>query len=289
MCHPLPNGSFARPIDDFGRGLFKGTAQFYARYRLPYPPEYLDNLRLRACITGGGRLLDLGCGPGRVTLPMSPFFREVWAVDLEPEMIEVGRKEAAKRGITNVRWIVGPAEEVKAAMDTFELITIGEAFHRLDRQTIAERGLTWLRPGCCLITMGCFGIATGSEPWQGLLRAAVNKWGKRISEVRATIPQAEAPRGSERDEEVLTGAGYEDVESYDFRYPYMWTVESIIGNLYSTSNYSKRVLGNWAEQFEADVTRVLLDYDSSGHYPETVRFGYTVARKPPSQQPLNRY
>ena len=59
-------------------------------------------------------LLDLACGPGRVALRLSSYFREVWAVDLEPEMIDVGRNEAKKNGIENVRWMVGRAEDVEA-------------------------------------------------------------------------------------------------------------------------------------------------------------------------------
>ncbi|HEX5501996.1 MAG TPA: class I SAM-dependent methyltransferase, partial [Thermomicrobiales bacterium] len=137
---------------------FAGTARYYARYRPPYPPALLDDLRRRAVVTGAGRLLDLACGPGRVALPLAPFFGEVWAVDLEPEMIEVGREEAARRGATNVRWTVGRAEDVEAPPGSCEMITIGEAFHRLDQRAITTRALTWLAPGCCLATMGWFGV-----------------------------------------------------------------------------------------------------------------------------------
>ena len=86
---------------------FAGTAEAYARYRPPYPVELLDDLRRRAGITGNGRLLDLACGPGRVALPLATHFGKVWAVDQEPEMVEVGRALAKSRGPENIRWIVG--------------------------------------------------------------------------------------------------------------------------------------------------------------------------------------
>ncbi len=53
---------------------FVGTARYYARYRPPYPEEFLADLRSLAETTGHGSLLDLACGPGRVAIPMAPLF-----------------------------------------------------------------------------------------------------------------------------------------------------------------------------------------------------------------------
>src|SRR5579871_385466 len=79
---------------------FAGTASYYLRYRVPYPQALLKDLIQRAGITGEGRLLDLACGPGRVAFGLVTSFRETWAIDLEPEMVEVGKEEAARRGVT---------------------------------------------------------------------------------------------------------------------------------------------------------------------------------------------
>ena len=45
---------------------YAGTADAYVRFRVPYPPALLERVRRRARLSGAGRLLDLGCGPGRV-------------------------------------------------------------------------------------------------------------------------------------------------------------------------------------------------------------------------------
>jgi SAM-dependent methyltransferase len=244
---------------------------------VPYPQALLDDLRARAHLTGTGRLLDLGCGPGRVALPLSPYFGEVWAVDQEPEMIEVGREIAARQGATNIRWSVGRAEDVIAPAHSLELVTIGEAFHRFDRRAIANRGLGWLTSSGCLATLGCFGITAGSEPWEAALRQVVKKWSDR----RSLDPnRAESPRGSASEEEVLTAAGFVDVVTYPFDRPHVWTLESILGNLYSTSGCSKRILGDEADRFEADIKAALRAHDNDSGYPETLRFAYTLARSP---------
>ena len=58
-----------------GAGLFAGTAEYYARFRPPYPPALLDAIIDRFRLDESGRLLDLGCGTGEITVP------HVWTID----------------------------------------------------------------------------------------------------------------------------------------------------------------------------------------------------------------
>src|SRR5579883_2065220 len=96
----IPDEAFATTVDD------------YVRYRVPYPAELIRDLLARVGADGTGRLLDLACGPGRASLPLAHLFREVWAVDLEPRMVDAGRRIAAERGLSNVTWFTGRAEEL---------------------------------------------------------------------------------------------------------------------------------------------------------------------------------
>ena len=189
---------------------YAGTAEAYARYRVPYPAELLDDLRHRASVTGQGRLLDLACGPGRVALPLAPYFSEVWAVDQEPEMVKVGSTRAQRQGLSNIRWMVGRAEELVASPGSFDLVTIGEAFHRLDQQLIAERAMKWLALGRGLATLGCFSVMQGREPWHDILRAVVRRWRGDGSSVARSAQLPSRPRGSDHDRRVLTMFGFED-------------------------------------------------------------------------------
>lgn len=90
---------------------YAGAASHYLRYRPSYPRPLLADLVARANPPVGSVLLDLASGPGRVALDLAPSFETVWAIDLEPEMVEVGRQEAARRRIGNVSWVVGRAED----------------------------------------------------------------------------------------------------------------------------------------------------------------------------------
>lgn len=62
----------------------------------------------------GMRLLDVGCGPGSITLGLAEVVApgEVVGIDLRPEVVEQSRAAAAQRGIANVRFEVGSAYDL---------------------------------------------------------------------------------------------------------------------------------------------------------------------------------
>jgi hypothetical protein len=79
----------------------------------------------------------------------------------------------------------------------------------------------------------------------------------------------------------LRTTGFVEVASYPFVALHDWTIDTIIGNLYSTSFCSRQVLGDNAAAFETALQAALLAHDPSGTYREQMRFGYTLGRKPP--------
>jgi len=261
------------PPPNLAADAFAGTAEYYLRYRSPYPPAMLDDLCARAGVTGDGRLLDLACGPGRIALDLAPRFAEVLALDLEPQMIAVGKAEAERRGLGNVRWQVGRAEELAAPAGAFELITIGEAFHRLDQPLIARRCCEWLASGACLATMDGEGAIVGPHPWQKAAREVVRRF------VRHQSP-GEGPPSRDKREDVLRQTGFVDVAVYDFTVPHDWSVRSIIGHIYSTSYGSRAQLGDRVAAFEAELTAALIACEPGGRFRHAETFGYTFARKP---------
>lgn len=62
-------------------------------------------------LASGMRLLDVGCGPGSVTLDLAALVApgEVVGVDIEPQQVERARALAAERGVTNARFERGDA------------------------------------------------------------------------------------------------------------------------------------------------------------------------------------
>ncbi len=121
---------------------------------------------MRARITGAGRPLDLAGGTGQIAFGLGSSFAEVWAVDQEPEAVELARAKALRHGVDNVRWIAGRAEDVDAD-GSFELVAIGNAFHRLPRRVIAESAMRWLAAGGHVALLWSNRLGTGAWPGNG--------------------------------------------------------------------------------------------------------------------------
>ena len=54
--------------------LYLGSAAYYVQGRVPYPQELADRLAAELMLDGSGRLLDIGCGPGSLTLLLAGLF-----------------------------------------------------------------------------------------------------------------------------------------------------------------------------------------------------------------------
>jgi SAM-dependent methyltransferase len=250
---------------------FTGTANDYAAYRPPYPDTFLAHLRNAVGISGHGVLVDLACGPGRITIPMASHFRHVVAIDVEPEMIAVGKQRASRLGITAIDWRVMPAEQLHLAPASVELVTIGEAFHRLDQNRILQLASEWLIPDGCLATLGGESIWSGHEPWKWIVVAVANRW------TSITLPEPTATQwGGPHD--IFITAGWE-VAEYHMYVETVWTTDSIVGFMRSTSFASANVLGDNAAQFEADLRCELLAYAPDDRFPASQRFGYTLTTR----------
>jgi SAM-dependent methyltransferase len=250
---------------------FAGTARYYASYRPPYPDELLSRLRLAAGTTGNGVLLDLACGPGRIAIPMAPHFRSVLAVDVEPEMIAVGELSATRCGATNIDWRVTRAEQLEFSPASVELVTIGEAFHRLDQSRVLELVRDWLVTGGFLATLGGEPVWSGSEPWKRVLVDVANQW----TSLKLGDPSV-AEWGGPRD--VLLAAGWH-VTEFQMHVEAVWTTDSLVGFMRSTSFASRAALGDRAALFEADLRRELLTFAPTDQFPARQRFGFTLATR----------
>jgi len=79
----------------FAPDLYRGAAGYYDKFRLPYPRTLITGLVCRTAPSGRGRLLDLACGTGQLAFALCDSFAETWAVDQEPDMVEVVRAKAA--------------------------------------------------------------------------------------------------------------------------------------------------------------------------------------------------
>jgi ubiquinone/menaquinone biosynthesis C-methylase UbiE len=78
----------------------------------------------------GLRVLDAGCGPGRVTLPLAEAVGpegEVVALDLQQEMLDRVRSEANRRGLENIHFLqaaLGTGEVKEKDFDRVVMVSV---------------------------------------------------------------------------------------------------------------------------------------------------------------------
>jgi len=264
----------------FAADLYQGTAGFYDQYRLAYPETMLTDLRRQAGVTGSGRLLDLACGTGQLAFPLRPWFSEIWAVDQEPDFVAAVRAKAEAAGAGELRPVLASAETLEAEQGYFELVVIGNAFHRLDRDVVARRIFGWLRPGGCLALCWSSGPSSGAEDWQRALAATVQRWRTALDAEDRVPANWELPQQRRPDHQVLTDTGFEVAGRPEFTVEHRWSLAELAGYIRSTSALPDTVLGEQGASFDADLAAALGPLADDGAFPQNVSYAYELARKP---------
>ncbi|MFC8895393.1 class I SAM-dependent methyltransferase [Streptomyces cinereoruber] len=96
------------------------------------PDESLVSYAGRGLLPGGGgRVLDLGCGPGRNALYLASLGYEVDAVDLSPAAIRWAEERAREAGAEGVRFVCGDAFAPGVLDGPYDLVHDSGCFHHL--------------------------------------------------------------------------------------------------------------------------------------------------------------
>ena len=134
------------------RRQFSAVAAAYANSSVHAAGPDLSALVEAAALTGRERVLDIGCGAGHTALALAPVAREVVAVDLTPEMLEVATALALERGADNLTFCLGDVESLPFPDESFDLVTSRYSAHHYGHpeQAIAEAARV-LRPDGSLL------------------------------------------------------------------------------------------------------------------------------------------
>jgi SAM-dependent methyltransferase len=262
----------------YRKDLFEGTAEYYDRFRPPYPSELVNDLRDRVPLDATSRVLDLACGTGQIAFALAADVAEVWAVDQEAEMIELVARKAQRLELSNVHTIAAAAEAVPLD-GRFDLVAIGNAFHRLDRDAVARRLVAHLSDRGCVALLWTGSPWLGELHWQRVLDATLTRWRDALG-ARDRVPEGwEEAIDRDPHEQVLRRAGLTYEGMFEFSWVERWTVESLIGFTYSTSFLNRAVVGRQAAAFEEDLRAQLLACRPDGVFEQELSFMFELARR----------
>jgi SAM-dependent methyltransferase len=107
-------------------------------------PRFLDLLAREPL--DRSRVLDVGCGAGRLSLALAPAARWVVGLDRDATLIQEARRRASAAGLSNVEFHEADIESEPYDPWKPDLVTA----HLCASDAIIERAARTLRPGSCL-------------------------------------------------------------------------------------------------------------------------------------------
>jgi SAM-dependent methyltransferase len=105
----------------------------------PHPDAIVRRLGVKA----GMDVVDLCCGDGYFTAPLAAIANGmVYALDIDPELLDVARSEVALRGAVVAQWICADARELAERVPhNMDYVLIANTFHGVPDQSGLARGV----------------------------------------------------------------------------------------------------------------------------------------------------
>lgn len=244
--------------------VYRGSAPFYLKGRPPYSRGLRQTVADECGLDGTGRLLDVGCGPGVLTVALAPFVVAAIGLDPDVDMLAEAGRHARREGVSNASWIRARAEELPAlGLGTFRVVTFGQSFHRTDGERVAESVYDHLEPGGSIVLVAHTVEGRPKPAGPGLpeiphdaIRALIVRYLGSLSR----SGQGFASPPADRWEDVLarTRFGRPRHVFVPGRPDIVQDVDGVLANYLSMSYAAPHLFAGRLQEFEADVRRELL-------------------------------
>jgi SAM-dependent methyltransferase len=114
------------------RTTFDGVAELYDRARPTYPEELFDDLVELAGLRPGSRVLEVGCGTGKATLPLAERGLRMTCVELGTSLAAVAERNLAP--FPEVEIVVADFETWTPPLAGYDALVSFTAYHWIERE-----------------------------------------------------------------------------------------------------------------------------------------------------------
>src|SRR6187399_2214683 len=124
------------------KDLFSKQADLYARYRPTYPKELYEYIL--SFVKEKNTAWDCATGNGQAAVVLASHFKKVIATDISAAQIEKAIKKE------NIEYSVCAAESTPFADNTFDLVTVAQAYHWIKWEDFRKEVIRVCKPGAVI-------------------------------------------------------------------------------------------------------------------------------------------
>ncbi|MBS1599154.1 MAG: class I SAM-dependent methyltransferase [Bacteroidetes bacterium] len=221
------------------KDLFSQQASLYAKYRPSYPQTLIDFIISNT--NTKDTAWDCATGNGQAAVLLSPYFKKIFATDISEKQISQASPSS------NIFYSVGTEEKTNFENDSFDLITVAQAYHWFHFDGFFREATRVGKPGSSVAVWG-----------YGLINASDKILDERIREFYyQRIYKYWDPERKHVDEEYKTVPfNFAEQVSKNFQEDIEWTLEDLKGyfNTWSSlQHFIKANNYNIADQFSEEL------------------------------------
>ena len=219
-------------IDEARRMSFDRQAEQYDAARPSYPETAIEALLARSGIAARGRILEVGAGTGKATVPLARLGYPLVAIEPGPHMAAVLRRHVAR--YPNVTIAETTFEAWTGADGSFDLLVSATAFHWIRPEVRCRKAADALRPGGGLALLTTERGELDPEVRAGLDRAYA-AW---FPGAQPRVPGYGEDKTRERMEEIAASGFFEPAEVRTFPWSASYTSQTYVALMDTYSDHA---------------------------------------------------
>jgi SAM-dependent methyltransferase len=147
--------------------VFNEVASLYDAVRPGYPPAIVEAAIAQARLPAGGRILEIGCGTGQITVPFAARGYSILALEPGEDMAALAAQNC--RHFPQVTVLTSSFEAWPPDDHTFDMVLSAMAFHWIAPDVGCAKAASVLKPGGAVALVWHLDVSQGTPFWQATL------------------------------------------------------------------------------------------------------------------------